>query len=158
MYSEPGRGTTFRIYLPRVRDEAEGPVQLEPGEEAIGGEETILLVEDDPSVPRIAQRALESRGYRVLSVPDPADAARVLDACEDEVALVLTDVVMPNMLGPELFAELQARRPSLRVLYMSGYTRDAAGANGTLKLDAPFLHKPFTPAVLAAKVREVLDA
>jgi PAS domain S-box-containing protein len=158
VYSEPGCGTTFKIYLPLAGNEAEVAAQPAPPPEASRGEETILLVEDDPSVLEIAQRALESHGYRVLVVADPAQAEGVLDAYEGEVALVVTDVVMPNLFGPALVERLQAGRPSLRVLYMSGYTRGAATGNGTLPHDVPFLNKPFTPSVLAAKVREVLGA
>jgi len=157
VYSEVGRGTTFKVYLPRIHDDAEQSLAWAPAVEEPGGFETILVVEDDPSVLQIARRALESRGYRVLSVSDPAEAAGVLDAHPDAVSLLLTDVVMPDLLGPALFAQLRVRQPSLRVLYMSGYTRDAAAGNGTLKGDVPFLHKPFTPAVLLAKVREILD-
>ena len=119
------------------------------------GTETILVVEDDPSVRRVAQETLEAQGYRVLVAADGPEALKLVEDVQQRVDLVLTDVVMPKMSGPELAAELQQRRPSIRVLLSSGYGGDLVD-----QATSPyaFLQKPMTPNALAAKVRELLDA
>ncbi|OGK89213.1 MAG: hypothetical protein A2X52_09215 [Candidatus Rokubacteria bacterium GWC2_70_16] len=155
--SAPGRGATFRVYLPRTEAPAE---PLEPdagGRSAAGGSETILLVEDEAEVRQIAHEILTALGYRVLEAGRPAEAVGVLAAHPGPIHLLLTDVVMPEMSGPQLAARLTVERPGLRVLFVSGYTADALGPRGALAPGVALLQKPFTAEALAAKVREVLD-
>ncbi len=157
--SAKGRGTTFRVRLPRV----DGPLEAPPPEPrpqtvARGERARILLVEDEPSVRRHLQRALEREGHRVRAVADAAHALALAERPGEEIDLLVTDVVMPGMSGPALAARLAAQRPGLRILYVSGYVEDVLAPRGALVSGAAFLEKPFTPEVLAAKVREVLDA
>jgi CheY-like chemotaxis protein len=122
------------------------------------GSETILLVEDDEAVRRLTETVLSSYGYKVLATEDPEHAQRLAETPGLDVQLVLTDVIMPMMSGRELVRKLIARHPHLRVLYMSGYTDNIISSGGVLERGLAFLQKPFTPATLAQKVREVLDA
>jgi two-component system, cell cycle sensor histidine kinase and response regulator CckA len=158
VYSEPGEGTTFKIYLPRVDAEAEAVGQHGSDAECAPGSETILLVEDDPAVGAFARDVLEDCGYRVLAANDPAEGLRLCESHEGPIHLLLTDVVMPRMNGRQLAAAAAERRPEMRVLYMSGYTDDAVLRRGLLDPELPFIQKPFTPDALELKVREVLDA
>ena len=153
-----GDGTTFKIYLPRVfaRAEALGG-RVEP-ETAPRGSETILLVEDDEAVRTIAGRVLTAHGYDVLPAATPDEAEEAFARHDGEIALLLTDVVMPGRSGRELCERLRAHRPSLKVLYTSGYADSSIVRHGVLDSDAPFMQKPFTPERLAGKVRDVLDA
>ena len=159
VYSEEGHGTTFKIYFPRVTAEAEEYRRAAHAFEVEGGSETILLVEDAEWVRTLARQVLESAGYRVLEAGN-ADAA--IKLCEringDRIDLLLTDVVMPGMSGNDMSRILLAKHPGMPVLYMSGYTDDAIVQHGVLEAGINFLQKPFTPAALALKVREVLDA
>ena len=132
---------------------AERPAQ--PGAPAA---RRILLVEDEPSVRRHLQRALEGEGYRVRAVADAAHALALAERPGEGIDLLVTDVVMPGMSGPALAARLAAQRPGLRILYVSGYVEDVLAPRGVVASGAAFLEKPFTPEVLAAKVREVLKA
>jgi signal transduction histidine kinase len=155
--SEPGRGTTFRIYLP----EHPGPVEALPAPAPAAsptGVETILIVEDEPAVRRMASRALRAQGYAVLEAANGAEALDVLSRAAGPVDLVLSDVVMPVLNGRELSERLAADRPEIRVLFMSGYTDDDIVRRGLLQPGAPFLQKPFVPADLSRKVRDVLDS
>jgi PAS domain S-box-containing protein len=154
--STPGRGTTFRIYLPRVDGPEPGPGGS-PAVQAPRGNETVLLVEDEEEVRVLARLVLRAGGYQVLEARDGEEALAVCQAHAGAVDLVVTDVIMPRLGGPELAARLRTLRPGARVLYMSGYTDDALGRQQLLGPDAPFLQKPFTVASLAAKVRAVLD-
>ena len=156
VYSEPGMGTTFKIYLPAVEVEPAGPPAAEvpaPGR----GAETVLLVEDDAGVRRLAERILTQHGYRVLSAANGEEALQLADARPGEVELVLTDLVMPGMNGRELAQVLRRRLPAVRVLFTSGYTSDAMLRAGVLESEEAFLTKPYTPPLLLRKVREVLD-
>ncbi len=154
VYSEPGQGSTFKIYLPRVDAAAERPLMAAL---STGGHETILLVEDEPQVRAVVQRALERGGYGVLVAQDANDALR-LSAAVSSIDLLLTDVVMPQMNGRELAERVRATRPGIRVLFTSGYTDDAILRHGVLDQGVPFLQKPITPAALMRSVRETLDA
>jgi two-component system, cell cycle sensor histidine kinase and response regulator CckA len=153
--SEPGKGTTFRIELPR----AAGP---EPGEGSVGpvdlprGTETLLLVEDEAAVRALDRRVLASCGYTVLEAKDGRDAVRVADGHPGKIDLLVSDVVMPHLGGRQLAERLAAGRSGLKVLFVSGYTDDAVVRHG-VGSEFAFLPKPFTPAGLARKVREVLD-
>jgi DNA-binding NtrC family response regulator len=125
---------------------------------AATGTETILVVDDESSVRDIAARILTERGYRVLAGASPSQAQALLAAHRDEVRLLLTDVVLPECGGRELYERFRAEQPSLRVLYMSGYTGDTVLHDDALDAAMPFIQKPFTPQELALKVRQVLEA
>jgi signal transduction histidine kinase len=152
--SEPGLGTTVALYLPRVEGEAERVQSAEP---VAGGVETVLVVEDEPSVRRVAARILRSHGYTVLEAENGEEALALLDRVTPP-DLILTDLVMPKMGGRDLAKQAMARHGELKVLFMSGYTDDAATRHDLLTREIPFLHKPFDVAELAVRVREVLDA
>jgi PAS domain S-box-containing protein len=159
VYSEIGHGSTFKIYLPRVLADAAGAVKLaRPPVTAPEGAETILVVEDDASVRRLARLSLERSGYKVVEAENPKQALRVASEFDGTIALLLSDVIMPESDGPPLFQSLVALRPGLRVLYMSGYADDAVVRHGIVVEGTPFLQKPFTPLALSIKVRDVLDA
>jgi PAS domain S-box-containing protein len=157
VYSEPGHGSSFKIYLPRIATPAEPPAGAPKGGPAPGSE-TVLVVEDEPAVLALSRRALESQGYVVLAASDANAALRVVERHGGMIHLLLTDVVMPGLSGRELADRLSAQRPGIRVLYMSGYPGDAVVQHGTLPLGSAFLQKPFSPDGLARKVRDVLDA
>ena len=159
VYSEPGRGTTFKVYLPRVEgDGRAGRVaDRRVSETPVGGTEVVLLVEDDAQVRALAETILAGHGYTVLTAPNGSAALQVA-AAADSIALLVTDVMMPGLRGPELAERLVALRPGLRVLYISGYAAEAVGNHDFLAQGANFLEKPFTPNSLARAVRAVLDA
>jgi two-component system, cell cycle sensor histidine kinase and response regulator CckA len=158
VYSEPGQGTTFKIYLPRVDEAVEADDTPETHASPPRGSETVLLVEDDPAVGAFARDVLGECGYRVLFAGDPSEALRLCELHDGPIHLLLTDVVMPGMNGRQLALAAAELRPSMRVLYMSGYTDDAVLRHGLLDPDLPFIQKPFTPDALEIKVREVLDS
>jgi PAS domain S-box-containing protein len=157
VYSEPGRGATFKVYLPLVDEQPEAVGLVAPPQPVAGGRETVLLAEDDPSVRAIVAEVLTQKGYRVLRAPDGQAALEMAHGHPEEISLLVTDIVMPGMTGRELAEALSAERPALRVLYMSGYTDDAVVRHGVLTEGMPYLQKPFAPRALASKVREVLD-
>jgi signal transduction histidine kinase len=158
IYSEPGHGTTVKVYLPRVTAAEAAPAELPAAAPAlVGGAETVLLVEDDEAVRELARGVLARSGYAVVEARDGRDAVRVAGEALGRVDLLVTDVVMPGLGGRALFAELAARRPGLRVLYMSGYTDDDVLRRGLLDPGMAFLEKPFTATGLARAVRAVLD-
>jgi two-component system cell cycle sensor histidine kinase/response regulator CckA len=152
--SAVGRGTTFRIYLPRAAEEVFAPSRAPVPDEPPYGEESVLVVEDQPEVRRLVAEMLSHAGYTVLEASDGVEALAVLDADGAEVALVVTDVVMPRMSGRQLAERLAEARPDVRVLFMSGHDDRETAADGDR---AAFLPKPFSPDSLARKVREVLD-
>jgi two-component system, cell cycle sensor histidine kinase and response regulator CckA len=157
VYSEPGRGSTFKVYFPRVDQPAENAVKEKRTQAAARGTESILLVEDDKMLRDLAQSVLHDYGYSVLA-PERVDEVESL--CQkhpDTIHLLLTDVVMPGISGHELARRVTALRPGTKVLYMSGYTDNAIVHRGLLDPGISFLPKPFTPGALASKVREVLD-
>ncbi|HLQ59905.1 MAG TPA: ATP-binding protein, partial [Gemmatimonadales bacterium] len=157
VYSERGRGSTFKIYLPRIATPSATPA-APPRVGAARGSETVLVVEDELAVLTLSRRALEAQGYVVLAASDAAAALRVVERHGGTIHLLLTDVVMPGMSGRDLADRLTAQRPGIRVLYMSGYPGDAVVQHGTLPSGSAFLQKPFSPDGLARKVRDVLDA
>ncbi|MCL4234813.1 MAG: response regulator, partial [Deltaproteobacteria bacterium] len=152
--SQPGAGSDFRFYLPAASEPAHAPKSPE-SPTAAGGAEAILVVEDEDAVRRLAKRVLERNGYRVIEAASGDEALAVGD--DVAIDLVLTDVVMPHMNGRQLVEKLLARRPGLRVVFMSGYTEDAIARHGVLEDGTAFLQKPFTAADLARKIREALD-
>jgi len=158
VYSEPGRGATFKIYLPRVDAPVESAAPPAPVERPPRGSETVLLAEDEPAVRAIARQALERQGYTVLAAPSGADALALAAQHGATIHLLLTDVVMPGMSGRDLADRLTAKRHGIRVLYISGYTDNAIVRHGMLEPGLAYLQKPFRPDALVRKVREVLDA
>ncbi len=158
VYSEPGKGSTFKIYLPRVEGAAEAPSKIELAELSTRkGTETILLVEDEPAVRELARIVLAEHGYSILEAGNPQDAQVLAGNHAGGIHLLLTDVVMPGMSGRELAMQITSRHPNVRVLYMSGYTNNFIAENGMLEAGLSFLQKPFTPQILVQKVRETLD-
>ena len=160
VYSEPGHGSAFKIYLPAVTAQLSSTVKarrLAPETGAARGSETILLVEDDEAVRRLARLILERAGYRIVEAKNPRDAVRVADQFGERIDLLLSDLIMPESEGPPLLDRLVPARPDLRVLYISGYADEAVVRHGVIVEGTPFLQKPFTPLALCGKVREVLD-
>ncbi|HEY0005583.1 MAG TPA: PAS domain S-box protein [Pyrinomonadaceae bacterium] len=157
VYSEPGEGTTFKIYLPRVDEVI--PEYMRPGarSQSTHGSETILLAEDDELVRNLAREILEESGYTVLEAPNGGAALLLCEQHEGEIDLLLTDVVMPELSGRQLAERLEKIRPRIKVVYMSGYTADAVLRRGALEDEAKFIQKPFTPDALLHKVREALE-
>ncbi|HTC57295.1 MAG TPA: ATP-binding protein [Candidatus Sulfotelmatobacter sp.] len=161
VYSEAGKGTTFKVYLPRVADTVEAPAQVAIPAESTAtepGTETVLLVEDETNLRYLARQFLEKQGYRVVEAADGAAAMQIAVAHEGMIHLLLTDVIMPGMNGRELAQRISEIRPNVKVLYMSGYTENVIGSNGTLDAGVRLLQKPFTLRDLKSKVREVLDS
>jgi len=157
VYSEVGKGTTFKIYLPRVEGVDEYAIAGPASAQTIGGSETVLLVEDEEIVRNLAALELEDQGYRVLRACSGEDATDVARKFDGPIELIITDVVMPGMGGKALYEKLKQSRPELKVLYMSGYTEDAIAHHGVLDPGVAFLEKPFTPESLGRKIRQVLD-
>jgi CheY-like chemotaxis protein len=157
VYSEAGRGTTVKVYLPRVAAEAELAAPAPEPQELRGGQETVLLVEDSAPVRALARRSLEAWGYTVFDAPDGPAAVAFSTQHTGGIDLLVTDVVMPGMSGRELAERLAPVRPGMKVLYTSGYTDDAMVRQGVLNSGVAFLQKPFVPETLARKVRAVLD-
>ena len=158
VYSEPGKGTTFKIYLPRVEGVAEGSEPAHPRSSILRGSETILLVEDEDMVRSLAREILEAHGYAVSEARDSTEALCVCHTHSGSIHLLVTDVVMPGMSGRELAARLGTIHPETKVLYMSGYTDDAVVRHGVLNAGLAFLQKPFSANAFLGKVREVLDS
>jgi len=157
VYSEPGQGTSFKIYLPEVDATAERATAAAPTP-APGGTETVLLAEDAGAVRAVAKQVLERQGYTVLEAPDGEAALRLAQRHRGVIHLLLTDVVMPRVGGRELAEQLARIRPDVKVLYVSGYTDDSVVRHGILESGTAYLQKPFSPESLARKVRDVLDA
>ena len=155
VYSEVGKGTTFKIYLPLVEVAAEAASQ-EAGPTELRGSETILLCEDEAGIRKLVRTMLDKQGYQVLEASSPQEAMQIAAAKNGAIHLLLTDVVMPQMSGFDLARAVRERRPGVKVLYMSGYTDNRVSSSWELAPDTPFLHKPFTAVNLAQKIREAL--
>ncbi len=163
VYSELNHGTTFKVYLPRVEEAVEltrDTKSTPPPIRERSGKETILLVEDEPELRELTRTVLTARGYKVIEAVNAEDAERLANESYSrgaKIHLLLTDVIMPGVSGRELAKRVLARQPSVRVLYVSGYTYNVIAQNGTLERGVAFLQKPFSPSGLVEKVREVLD-
>jgi CheY-like chemotaxis protein len=157
LYSEPGKGTAFKIYLPRV-DVREPALETEPATARPGGGETILLVEDQEDVRRIVSLMLRRLGYHVLVASDGDEALALVATNTGVIDLLITDVVLPGVSGRAVADEITKRLPATKVLFVSGYTDDAVVRHGVLEAGIHYLEKPFTPDALASKVRSVLDS
>ncbi|MGB8439819.1 MAG: PAS domain S-box protein [Candidatus Acidiferrales bacterium] len=159
VYTEPGRGTSFKVYLPRIEDEqtARGRDGKSDAQELPRGSETVLLVEDEKGVRELAREYLELTGYTVIAAEDGHTALELAAMHVGPIQLLMTDVVMPGISGRELAGRVKTIRPEIKVLFMSGYTDQAVVHHGILDTDAALLQKPFTMAALAAKLREILS-
>src|SRR5581483_11943887 len=158
VYSEPGHGTTFKVYLPRVTQEQKPVESLPQRLPPPSGSETILVVEDENAVRGLVRSILTRKGYTVLDTGDVDEALRLCEQHSGNIALLITDVIMPKMSGPQVAERALKLRPGLRILYTSGYTDNALGHHGVFQPGVTLFEKPFTPDALVRKVREVLDA
>ena len=162
VYSEKGRGTTFKIYLPVAQQLAQGDAQPQEDKPLQrhsdgGGTETILVAEDEDAVRQFIARVLRRSGYTVLEAGNAREAMPLGEHYDGHIDLLVTDVVMPGMSGPELADALKPVRPNMPVLFLSGYTADAMSQHGILADDVDLLSKPFGPAALATTIRRILD-
>ncbi|NLH48086.1 MAG: PAS domain S-box protein [Myxococcales bacterium] len=157
-YSEEGRGTTFKIYLPRVTERAGEKIARGDAEAMRGGNEVVLLVEDDDLVRGLALKVLQRLGYRILSAADGQQALEIAGQHPERIDLLLTDVIMPGMNGQQLAERLTQIHPESKVLFTSGYTEDAIAHHGVIDAGLHFIGKPYTPQNLARKIREVLES
>lgn len=157
VYSEPDKGSTFKVYFPRTEDREGAPHKAVSPVEDLRGQETVLVVEDEESIRNLACAVLRGYGYPVLPACDGEDALRVAGEHEGEISLLLTDVVMPKMGGRDLYDRIRQQHPEIKVLYMSGYTDNAIVHHRVLDPGTAFLQKPFSPISLARKVKEVLE-
>ena len=158
VYSEPGRGTSFKVYLPRVDEPLEPVAAPVDKAEPRRGTETVLVVEDAASVRMVSRQVLERYGYLVLEAPDGETALRLAAKHRGPIHLLLTDVVMPGLSGRQLAEQLAQLRPDIKTLFASGYAANAIAHHGILDSGIAYLPKPFTPETLARRVREVLDS
>jgi CheY-like chemotaxis protein len=158
IYSEPGQGTSFKVYLPRYVGKAEqaGTEALQEG--VIHGHETVLVVEDEVVLLDLSKTLLEKCGYQVLTASTPTQAIRLAEECPGDIHLLITDVVMPEMNGRELANKILSFYPHIKRLFMSGYTANVIAHNGILDKNIHFIQKPFSRKDLTVKVRQVLDS
>jgi CheY-like chemotaxis protein len=159
VYSEPEKGTTFKIYFPRAEgDNSKNDSSPAPQSPSPRGTETILLVEDDELVRKLSFDVLTNQGYTVLEAQDGREALDMYQGYQGHIDLLLTDVVMPKMNGTELAEKIRKICPDIPVLFMSGYTENAIVHNGILKSGVNFVHKPVTPQILSVTIRKLLDS
>jgi CheY-like chemotaxis protein len=156
VYSEPGRGTTFRMYLPLIEGEIK-EIQQDVIPAIKGGTETLLLAEDDTDVRSLIKDILESYGYKVIDAADGEDALRLFHKNREDIRMAILDVVMPKKNGREVYEEIKRIVPDIKVLFMSGYTADIISEKGILKAGLDFISKPVSPKDLLKLVREILD-
>ena len=157
VYSEPGKGTTFKVYFPRIRDRAAEAARPLAAARAHRGHETILVVEDEAGVRELVAEMLRQYGYNVLKAASPLEALELSKQHDGPIQMLLTDVVMPQMSGRQLAGQLLPQRPEMRALYLSGYTENTVVRQGVLEPGVEFLAKPFSQDALAGKIREILD-
>ena len=157
VYSEPGQGTTFKLYFPRVAEPVSPGLTEDPEHPRPDGNETVMLVEDETQVRDLEARMLRQLGYTVLAAASGAEAMDISRAHPGKISLLVTDVVMPNMSGKQVADALLSSRPGLKVLYLSGYTEDIVVHHGVLDSGVDFLTKPFSREALARKIREILS-
>ncbi|MBF0502923.1 MAG: PocR ligand-binding domain-containing protein [Candidatus Riflebacteria bacterium] len=157
VFSEPGKGATFRIYLPRHLENIQTEQRGAVAEPVVGGRETMLIVEDEPSILRMSAEILKEFGYKVLTAATPVEAIRIAEGNPGEIRLLVTDVIMPEMNGRDLAKRLLTMFPKLKCLFMSGYTSDVIAQRGVLEEGVHFLQKPFSSTTLAASVRKTLE-
>ncbi len=158
VYSEPGRGTTFKLYFARHKGQAAVPPAPPGAAVECRGLETILVVDDEEPILRVVKNSLERLGYHVLPAPSPNEALELARRYPGDIYLLFTDVVLPDMTGPQLAAQLEVVRPGLRRLFSSGYTANVIAHRGVLDPGVQFLQKPYSRRELGAKIRAVLDA
>ncbi len=158
VYSEPGQGTVFKVYLPQVSEVAEATGRREARPAAPRGTETILLVEDEDSIRELTSETLERNGYRVLIARDGLESLQIAEGYQGAIDLLVTDVVMPKMGGRELADRLTTLRPQIKPLFMSGYAEHRGADHGSPHLSSVCLQKPFSMNTLLHKMREVLEA
>lgn len=157
VYSEPGKGTTFKVYLPLANEVHKEKKSVKVVTSKHAGFETVLLAEDNEQVRKLASSILQRRGFNVLLAQDGSEALKIIDSHEGPLHILLTDVIMPDINGKELFNKIAQKYPNTRVLYMSGYTNDTIANHGVLDKGVKFIQKPFTAQALVAKVRETID-
>jgi CheY-like chemotaxis protein len=157
-YSEVGRGTTFKVYLPATHEQIDKPEVLPQERVAPRGEETILLVEDEESLRTVTQEFLSNKGYKVIVAEDFQKAVEACEGNSRHIDLLMTDVVLPGASGPKLADRLATSRPEMKVLFVSGYTADALVHGDLHRTDFAFLSKPFSLNTLARKIRSILDS
>ena len=157
VYSETDHGTTFKIYLPRCDEEVIAKETTAPQIQK-GQGETVLLVEDEVALIKLAKAMLEELGYKVLAADSPSEALRLAEVHQGEIHLLLTDVVMPEMNGRDLAQKIKDMNPDLEVLYMSGYTANVIAHHGVLDEGINFIQKPFARGDLSIRIREILDS
>jgi CheY-like chemotaxis protein len=156
VYSVPEHGTTFRIYLPRVKGRSVELLGKSSAETVFGSNETVLLVEDEAAILKLSERMLKKLGYRVISANSPLEAIAMAQRHPERIDLLITDVIMPELNGRDLASRLEEILPGLKVLFMSGYTSDVIVSRGVLDKDVVLLQKPFTKNEFATKIKEVL--
>jgi CheY-like chemotaxis protein len=157
VYSEPGQGTTFKLYLPRHKGASLQTQRQDSALPLSGGHETILLVEDEPSILSMAKMMLEKFGYRVLCASAPGEALRLADEHHGDIHLLIVDVIMPEMNGRDLSRQIEALYPRMACLFISGYSGEVIAHHGLLDEGVNFIQKPFSLQNMVAKVRQVLD-
>jgi CheY-like chemotaxis protein len=156
VYSEPGLGTSFKVYLPMSGARAQRPAGAVAEEAELHGDETVLLCEDEEGVRHLIETVLTSHGYRVLSAAGPLQALEI--AAEQEIDVLVSDVIMPDLSGPELASRMESLRPGVRTLFVSGYTAETVRGRGRLPDDSAFLEKPFHQLSLLRAIRGLLSA